>query len=255
MRFTTRTREAVRAALVETARADDAVAAAALVGSGATGREDEWSDIDLVLRVAADADPADVAARWTESMYAAHGAVHHLDVVADGVLYRVFLLAGSLQVDVSFWPYERFRETVEGFRLLFGETNPPAHLPPPDPERLIGLAWLHALHARSAIARGRRWQAVTMLDGVREQLVSLACLRHGLSPHQGRGVDGLPAAELDVLAGLRATATVTGTGTGTDELRTTHETAVRAIHAEAARHDSALADRLAGAFEDLRSTR
>ncbi|MEV0949356.1 nucleotidyltransferase domain-containing protein [Promicromonospora sp. NPDC050249] len=249
MRFTTRTREAVRDALVETARADDAVAAAALVGSGATGREDEWSDIDLVLRVAADGDPADVAARWTDTLYAAHGAVHHLDVVADGVLYRVFLLAGSLQVDVSFWPYERFRETVPGFRLLFGETNPPAHLPPPDPERLIGLAWLHALHARSAIARGRPWQAVTMLDGVREQLVSLACLRNGLSPHQGRGVDGLPAAELGVLAGVRAA------GTGTGELRTTHEAAVRAIHAEAARHDPALADRLAGAFEDLRSTR
>lgn len=249
MRFTTRTREAVRDALVETARADGAVAAAALVGSGATGREDEWSDIDLVLRVAAGGDPADVAARWTETMYTTHGAVHHLDVVADGVLYRVFLLAGSLQVDVSFWPYERFRETVPGFRLLFGETNPPAHLPSPDPERLIGMAWLHALHARSAIARGRRWQAVTMLDGVREQLVSLACLRHGLSAHQGRGVDGLPAGELDVLAGLRATATAT------DELRTTHEAAVRAIHAEAARHDPALADRLAGAFQDLRSTR
>jgi predicted nucleotidyltransferase len=248
VRFTTRTREAVRDALVETARTDDAVAAAALVGSGATGREDEWSDIDLVLRVAADGDPADVATRWTDTMYAAHGAVHHLDVVADGVLYRVFLLAGSLQVDVSFWPYERFRETVDGFRLLFGETNPPAHLPPPAPERLIGLAWLHALHARSAIARGRRWQAVTMLDGVREQLVSLACLRHGLAAHQGRGVDGLPAAELDVLAGLRATAI------GTDELRSTHEAAFRAIHAEAARHDPALADRLAEAFEDLRST-
>jgi predicted nucleotidyltransferase len=249
VRFTTRTRDALRDALVETARADADVAAAALVGSGATGREDEWSDIDLVLRIAADGDSADVAARWTDTMYAAYGAVHHLDVVADGVLYRVFLLAGSLQVDVSFWPHERFRETVEGFRLLFGETNPPAHLPPPDPERLIGLAWLHALHARSAIARGRPWQAVTMLDGVREQLVSLACLRHGLSPHQGRGVDGLPAAELDVLADLRASAI------GTDELRTTHEAAVRAIHAEAARHDPALADRLAGAFEDLRSTR
>ena len=152
--FTTGTREALRETLVAAARADDAVAAAALVGSGATGREDEWSDIDLVLRVAADGEPADVAARWTAAMYATHGAVHHLDVVAGGVLYRVFLLAGSLQVDVSFWPYERFGETQPGFRLLFGETNPPAHLPPPDAGHLIGMAWLHALHARSAIARG-----------------------------------------------------------------------------------------------------
>jgi predicted nucleotidyltransferase len=247
--FTTDTREALRGTLVAAARADDAVAAAALVGSGATGREDEWSDIDLVLRVAPDGNPADVAARWTETMYVTHGAVHHLDVVADGVLYRVFLLRGSLQVDVSFWPYERFRETVPGFRLLFGDTNPPAHLPPPAPERLVGMAWLHALHARSAIARGRHWQAVSMLDGVREQLVSLACLRHGLSPHQGRGVDDLPAAELESLAPVRAAAA------RPDELRRAHDAAVRALGDEAARHDPALAGRLAGVFEDLRRTR
>lgn len=247
--FTTDARETLRDALAAAARADDAVAAAALVGSGATGREDEWSDIDLVLRVAADGDPADVAARWTDTMYSRHGAVHHLDVVAGGVLYRVFLLAGSLQVDVSFWPYERFGETQPGFRLLFGETNPPAHLPPPDPDHLIGMAWLHALHARSAIARGRRWQAVTMLDGVREQLVSLACLRHGLNPHQGRGVDGLPAAELDVLARVRAAAI------GPDALHEAHDAAVHAIGAEAARHDVALAGRLAPVFDHLRRTR
>ncbi|GAA4690639.1 hypothetical protein APR04_002817 [Promicromonospora umidemergens] len=79
----------------------------------------------LVAAAQADADVA-AAARWTDVMYGTHGAAHHLDVVADGVLYRVFLLAGSLQVDVSFWPYERFRETQRGDRLLFGDTNPPA---------------------------------------------------------------------------------------------------------------------------------
>jgi predicted nucleotidyltransferase len=247
--FTSDTREALRDTLVAAARADDAVAAAALVGSGATGREDEWSDIDLVLRIAADGEPADVAARWTDTMYTTHGAVHHLDVVADGVLYRVFLLTGSLQVDVSFWPYERFGETGPGFRLLFGDTNPPAHLPPPSPERLIGMAWLYALHARSAIARGRNWQAVSMLDGVREQLVSLACLRHGLNPHQGRGVDDLPAAELGALAGVRAAAV------GPVELREAHDAATRAIGDEAARHDAALAGRLTGVLEELRRTR
>jgi predicted nucleotidyltransferase len=247
--FTTANREALRDSLVAAAQADADVAAAALVGSGATGSEDEWSDIDLVLRVAAERQPAEVAARWTDAMYGTHGAAHHLDVVADGVLYRVFLLAGSLQVDVSFWPYERFRETQQGFQLLFGDTNPPAHLPSPEPEHLIGMAWLHALHARSAIARGRRWQAVSMLDGVREQLVSLACLRHGLNPHQGRGVDGLPAAELDALARVRASAI------GAAELRAAHDAAVRAIGEEAARHDPDLAGRLTEVFEELRRAR
>jgi hypothetical protein len=54
------------------------------------------------------------------------------------------------------------------------------------------MAWLHALHARSSIARGRGLQAVYMLNGLRDQIISLRCLRAGLPPDQGRGVDNLP---------------------------------------------------------------
>jgi hypothetical protein len=66
------------------------------------------------------------------------------------------------------------------------------------------MAWLHALHVRSALARGRHWQAVHMLDGMRDQVVALACLRHALPPAQGRGVDRLPRTFTDRLAGARA---------------------------------------------------
>lgn len=31
-----------------------------------------------------------------------------------------------------------------------------------------------------------------MINGVRGQVVTLACLRHGLPAHEGRGVDDLP---------------------------------------------------------------
>lgn len=49
--FTPDEREHLREKLIQTARADDEVAGAALVGSAARGREDAWSDIDLALRV------------------------------------------------------------------------------------------------------------------------------------------------------------------------------------------------------------
>jgi hypothetical protein len=54
------------------------------------------------------------------------------------------------------------------------------------------MGWLYALHARSSIARGRALQALYMINGIRDQAVSLACLRHGLPPDQGRGADDLP---------------------------------------------------------------
>src|SRR5690625_6790920 len=73
-------RARLREELIAAARADDDVVGAALVGSVAAGREDDWSDIDLVLQVARDVDPATVAARWTERLYE-RGAVDHLDVI------------------------------------------------------------------------------------------------------------------------------------------------------------------------------
>lgn len=207
--FTPEQRTAVREALVATAQEDPDVVAAALVGSTARGEEDRWSDIDLVLGIDTSADPIEVAGRWTAMMRERHGSVHELDVVAGGVLYRVFLLASSLQVDISFWPQDQVRATEPGFRLLFGEVNEPTTPADPDPEAIIGWAWLYALHARSAIARGRTWQAVMMLDDLRNQVLALACVRHGLVSFHGRGVDRLPEDWLARLAAIEEGTTAT----------------------------------------------
>jgi len=190
--FTEGERSDLRDQLVAVARSDERIDAAALVGSAARDGEDEWSDIDLALRLAADLSPGDVAAEWTARMYGAHGAVAHLDIWSGPTLFRVFLLASSLQIDLSFWPAEAFADSGGSFRLLFGEANEPAPPPARVPNSIIGMGWLYALHARSSIARGRALQALYMLSGLREQVVSLACLRHGLPPDQGRGVDDLP---------------------------------------------------------------
>jgi hypothetical protein len=54
------------------------------------------------------------------------------------------------------------------------------------------MGWLYALHARSSIARGRVWQAEYMISAVRDHVLALACLRHGVAAVQGRGMDNLP---------------------------------------------------------------
>src|SRR5215210_5256696 len=190
--FTVAQRGRIRDGLVRAAREDERITAAAFVGSAAIDREDRWSDIDLALRIRPDLEPEPVAQHWTEHMYADHDAVHHLDVWSGPALYRVFLLSNTLQVDLSFWPSRSFGASGPTFRLLFGETNDAPMSPPPSTEALVGMGWLYALHIRSSLARGRRWQAVHMLDGLRDQVVALACLRFGLPAHQGRGVDDLP---------------------------------------------------------------
>ncbi|HVE96137.1 MAG TPA: nucleotidyltransferase domain-containing protein [Pseudonocardiaceae bacterium] len=190
--FTPEQRERLRKALVSAAYADTRITGAAVTGSAVVGREDRWSDIDLALCVAADADGEQVLADWTDRMYREHAAVHHVDVTRGVALYRVFLLTSTLQVDLAFWPAAEFGAIAPTFRLLFGTANERPTAPPPVAAELIGMGWLYALHARSSIERDRVWQAEYMISGVRNHVLALACLRYGVPAVQGRGMDNLP---------------------------------------------------------------
>ncbi|GAB3155636.1 hypothetical protein GCM10027258_60940 [Amycolatopsis stemonae] len=239
--FTPGDRNQLREALVEAARSDERVTGAALTGSAALDAEDAWSDIDLAFAVTG--DPGPVLADFTALMYREHGAVHHMDVVFERTVFRVFLLANTLQVDLAFWPEADFGATTPKFRLLFGtaQDRPPA--PPPDARRLIDLAWLHALHARSSIERGRGWQAEYMIGRVREYALALACLRHAVPAGEGRGLDLLPAAVLEPFE-----ATLVG---GLGDLGRAFHAVTDLLIGEAERVEADLAQRLAPLLREL----
>ena len=88
-------RDAVRARLLEWARADDRVVGAAITGSAAVGREDEWSDVDLFFGVT---DVAEVLTDVSGFLYQELGAVHHFDLAAGPAAYR-----GSSWTTCSKW--------------------------------------------------------------------------------------------------------------------------------------------------------
>src|SRR3712207_1272242 len=190
--FSVAERSDIRRRLVERAESDSRIVGAALVGSAARDAEDRWSDIDLVLQLHPAADEPAVVADWTRAVDE-FGLADTLDVFSRGTRYRVFFLRSSLQIDVSFWPHDRFRATEPGFRVLFGTPAEPIEPPTPDVADTIGIGWLYAIHARSAVARGRLWQATMMLDELRNSLITLMCIRAGLNPWHGREVDRLPA--------------------------------------------------------------
>ena len=95
-------------------------------------------------------------------------------------------------MDLAFAPAKDFGARAPSFRLVFGEVADLAHVAAPAPEQLIGLSWLYALHVRSSVARGRLWQAEYMLSAMRDQVLALACVRHGLPAREARGIDRLP---------------------------------------------------------------
>ncbi len=245
--FTAEDRQRLRDELVSVARADARISAAALLGSSALGREDRWSDIDLALGLACDADRTLAIADWTDRMYSEHAAVHHMDVTRGETLYRVFLLSSTLQVDVSFWAQAQFGAIGPNFRLLFGTAAKPLAAVAPSPVELVGMGWLYALHARSSIARGRAWQAEYMISAMRDQVLALVCQRHGVPAVQGRGMDDLPPeAKVAIAPGLVRSPDI-------PELKRAFAAITQALLAEIERTDPGLANRLTKPLRELAS--
>jgi hypothetical protein len=197
--YTIEERERLRETLIAAAGADSRISGAAITGSAALGAGDRWSDIDLAFGISDPAGLHDALTDWTNVMYRDHGAIHHVDVNFGAAIYRVFLLANALQVDLAFFPADEFGATQPTFRLLFGTSVERPYTVPTSAAHLIGWGWIYALHARTCIERGRLWQAEHMVSGVRDHALALAALRHGLPPDQGRGMDRVPS---DVTARL-----------------------------------------------------
>jgi hypothetical protein len=195
--FSVEDRDRVRDRVLEMAAIDPRVVAAAVVGGLADGGGDRWSDLDLTFAVADGVPMNDVLGDWTRELAAEFDAVHLFDLPTAASIYRVFLLPGCLQVDLSFTPASAFGARGPRFRLLFGTAVDLPQSPPSSANELFGLGVHHAVRARFCIERGRWWQAEYWISGVRDQALALACRRRGLDGAHGRGFDDLPP---DVLA-------------------------------------------------------
>jgi hypothetical protein len=180
--YTVEDRDRAQEFVLALAAADDRVVDGKLVGSLATGGGDRFSDLDLTFAVTDGVPVTDVLEDWTARIEPELGAAQLFDLPAGASIYRVFLLPGCLQFDLSFTPAAQYGGPMPG---------------PPDEAELFGYAVHHALRARFSIERGRLWLGEYWVSAVRDYSLNLACVRHGLPARHGRGFDDLPA---DVLA-------------------------------------------------------
>ena len=192
MIFTEQDRERIQDRVLEIARADARIVSGAVVGSLALSKGDRWSDLDLTFAVADDTSVAEVLDDWTRKLVEEFDAIQLFDLPSGASIYRVFLLPGCLQFDLSFTPASSFGAIGPKFKLLFGSTVAKPQTAPPSARELFGYAIHHALRARICIERGRYWQAEYWLSAARDYALSLACLNRGLVAVHGRGFDELP---------------------------------------------------------------
>jgi hypothetical protein len=195
--FSVQERDALRERLLRLAEEDERVVAGAVVGSLAGDGGDHFSDVDLTFGVSDHVEVADVLDNWTRTLVGELDAVRLVDLARGPTTYRVFLLPGALQLDLSMTPAAQFRQAGSRFRLLFGEAAVGEFVSTsPDAEDLFGWGVIYALHARACIERGRVWQAEHYVGAVRDHALALACLREGVLAVQARGYDDLSAGTL-----------------------------------------------------------
>jgi hypothetical protein len=198
--FSVEDRDRAQARVLALAEEDERVVAGAIVGSLVTGG-DHLSDLDLTFAVADDVPVGDVLEEWSRVVEAELGGVLLFDLPAGPSIYRVFMLPGCLQFDLSFTPAAQFGATSPRFRLLFGQTGERSFVQPPPARELFGYAVHHTLRARFAIERGRMRLAEYWVSSVRDYALSLACVQRGLPSSYGRGWDDLPADTLALFDG------------------------------------------------------
>jgi len=199
--FSVSDRDRLRDHVLQLAASDARVVAGAVVGSLAHAEGDRWSDLDLTFAVVDNLPILGVLEDWTRNLVAEFDAAHLFDLPSGASTYRVFLLPGCLQFDLSFTPASKFGASGPKFRMIFGSSVEKPYAQPPSAHELFGYAVHHALRARFCIERGRYWHAEYWISGTRDYALSLACRRRGLSANYGRGFDDLPPDVRDIFKG------------------------------------------------------
>ena len=203
--FSIKERDRIRDRVLQLAETDERVSAGAFVGSLALNEGDRWSDLDLTFAVIDKVPILDVLEDWTRNITDEFDAVQLFDLPSGASIYRVFLLPGCLQFDLSFTPAAKFGATGPKFKLIFGNSVQKLFIPSQSMSELFGYAVHHVLRARFCIERGRFWQAEYWISNTRDYALSLACHRRGLAVNHGRGFDDLPANIRDKFIGTLVT--------------------------------------------------
>lgn len=185
-------REEIRKAILERAKEDKRIVSAAIIGSYAKGTVDRWSDIDLTFGVAEDYVIEEVVRNWTEYINGNLKGIDLLDTYRGSTIYRIFILPGNLQVDLSFSPEKEFGPLNKDFVLLYGKQYDKPQPPNQSVDNLFGWIIHHLIRTIYCLERNRLWQAEYWLSEARNYMLKIACIERGLNPDHGRGFDDLP---------------------------------------------------------------
>jgi hypothetical protein len=203
--------------LLDAAESDSSIGAGIIVGSGAYGFLDEYSDIDLSFVVTSPEVLHDVFDQWRSIVPNLFPVFEHTESIrGDHSLLHVYMLDNCLEVDIGFICFNVLAGKRKHWKVAFDRIGGVEEkladtwesLQDSHKERLescytsrIKAIWHYIQHCAVAIKRNRLWQAVSDIEDMRMQAVTLHAFCNGLDPGRYHDVDGMENEFRSTLAG------------------------------------------------------
>ena len=193
-------RASLQRTLIDGFARDERVEGVLVVGSGAHGFADEYSDVDLAVVLRA-GEPGAFALEWATRLESQLPVVHRFGDDRREAGYVVgLLLENFLEVDIGFLRTDQMAERGMPWAIAFDRSGdverrqrafePEGEDPVEAYRRHADGIWHWIMRCRVAIARGRPLLALTELDEVRIRTLRVAAVRQGIATR--KSFDELP---------------------------------------------------------------
>jgi len=201
--------------ILDALKTDDRIAGVLIVGSGAVGFDDDYSDIDLSVVVAEEDNVHPVFCKYREIFEKLLSIIGHFEVVYGNYSYlHGFFTDSFLELDIGFVCLSELVAKRGRWKVAFDRSSKIEEImqsswknkAPQDIKaiylRRINSIWHYIIHVVVALKRNQQWKALHYLEGIRNQTIELAGLHKGLVTDNFRQVDQMPK---DFLSGLQQT--------------------------------------------------
>jgi predicted nucleotidyltransferase len=203
--FTGSERENVLDLIASEAAAESRFVGCVLVGSGAVGFADQYSDIDIVIVAASSVDVHEISEAWKKRLLGLLPVLGYArSIRAERVILHNFYLTNYLEINNSIVPLDVLTARGERYKVLWDRTGTIQQRLDESwaktkvakfdgsPELLRtrqAEIWHFVNHAYVALQRGQVWSAISDIEEIRRQIIEMHAGSLGLESKRNRDVD------------------------------------------------------------------
>lgn len=195
-------RESTLNRLLTALRSDQRIAGLLVVGSGAEGFADVYSDIDLCAVTTSADDVRPAFQEWGVKIGEMLPVFHSVESVRGANIYLwILLLENFLEIDLCFFCLDDLHARRNRWKTVFDRSGRIEDImqsswkdrPKPNLEEIyryrLGSIWHYISYAAVAVQRNQPWRALYEIGQIRNQTIELHGLREALETKRFRHVD------------------------------------------------------------------